>query len=121
VIESAPNDDEQEILFSGDYLEESARYVPAQIQEFDQLGHSDGYSPTDPSVLERVKARTLLLMGSRSALSDWMKRGIRHIRAHVPDVSVRELEGSGHAGPIVAPQPIANALRDFFAPTLRSS
>jgi pimeloyl-ACP methyl ester carboxylesterase len=120
-FESALNEDEQATLFAGTYLEESARYVESQLREFDQLGHPDGYSPTDPLVLAQVRASMLLLSGSRSALSDWMKRGIYHLRTHAPDVSVIELEGSGHGGPILAPQPIAEALRDFFGRTLRSS
>jgi pimeloyl-ACP methyl ester carboxylesterase len=120
-FETALNDDEKAILFARNYLEDSARYVPSQIRQFDQLGLSDGYSPTDPSALQQVTAKTLLLGGSHSALHEWMERGIRHIRVHVPDASVHELEGSGHAGPILAPQPIADALRDFFDEALRSS
>jgi len=53
--------------------------------------------------------------------ADRMSRGIHYIRSHVPDARVHELEGSGNAGPMLDPQPLADVLRDVFDPNGKPS
>lgn len=94
-------------------LEEVAQYLPIDLAEFREAIDFDGFSPTDPSVLERIAAPVLLLHGSRSALT-WFTDSTRYVAHHVPDATVREIAGIGHLGHIIQPQRVAGELVAFL-------
>jgi pimeloyl-ACP methyl ester carboxylesterase len=69
--------------------------------------------PDDPAVLGTISAPVLLLHGTDSrrffATSAW------HVADHVPNATVREIPGAGHAAPLTHPEAIAEALTEFFS------
>lgn len=109
------NDEELEALTSSEEgVEALAANVPVQIEEFRQLDDPEGPSPTAPSELAKITAPVLIMHGSRTALRDWMTAGVRHVDEHVPDTEVREIEGAGHFGIALAPDPIADEVVGFL-------
>lgn len=94
-------------------LEEVAQYLPVDLAEFRDDIDFVGYSPTDPSVLERISVPVLLLHGSRSALS-WFTDSTRYAAHHIPDATVREIAGVGHLCHLVQPQRVAGELVAFL-------
>lgn len=106
-------DDEWEMI-APEYLETSGHYVPRELRELAQTAESD-YSPTAPGVLEKIDIPLLLLTGTRGPMSGWFHEGVRHIAGYVDDARTRELEGLGHAGPVLQqPDVVAEQLRQFF-------
>lgn len=123
--ELVANDDELAALSSPEAIEALAPNVPVQLQEFVQLlesQHAGEFwqrSPTAPSQLARIAVPVLLLYGSRTALGTWITEGARYVADQVADVRVHEVAGAGHFGPALHPEPIADALGQFFASTLQ--
>ncbi|WP_254864159.1 alpha/beta fold hydrolase [Halovivax gelatinilyticus] len=106
------NDREMSVLSESGYLEACAQYVPALLQVLQQ---ADAYSPTDPSVLQRITVPVVLLQGSRSnATWTWFTESVRHVDEHVRDATVREIDGAGHMGAWVEPESYADELVQFF-------
>ncbi len=101
-------------------LEEVAQYLPIDLAEFREAIDFDGFSPTDPSVLERIAVPVLLLHGSRSALS-WFTDSTRYAAHRAPDATVREIAGIGHLGHIVQPQRVAGELVAFLEAAYQSA
>ncbi|MQA13760.1 MAG: alpha/beta fold hydrolase [Pseudonocardiaceae bacterium] len=95
-------------------LEAVAQYVPVDLEELREAFEFDGPSPTDPSVLQQIAVPTLLLHGSRTALS-WFTDSTRHAAEHVPDATVREITDIGHLGHLVHPDRVAGELIAFLA------
>lgn len=115
--ELVANDDELAALSASGYLKEAGRYIPNLLQELDQEAQSEGPSPTDPSVLAKIRVPVLLLHGSRTALRSWFTAGVRHVAEHVADPHVREIAAAGHFGVALAPEPIAEEIRRFLEAT----
>lgn len=109
-------DDEQlaEVEASG-YFEEAGRYMPVLLQEIQASQEDEGPGPTDPSVLAKITSPVLAMYGSRTVLRDWFAAGARHIAEHAADVRVREVPGTGHWGPVMGAEAIAEELTGFFA------
>lgn len=109
------NDDEMEVLSaSDDAIEALVPNVTVQLQEFRQGAQFEGVSATDPSELAEIKVPVLLLHGSRTALRSWFTAGVRHVAENVAEAHVREVEGAGHFGVALAPEPIAAELDSFL-------
>ena len=107
------DDDERETIFQA-YLETSRRYVARELREFAQTAESD-YSPAAPEELEKINIPLLLLTGTRGPMSDWFHESVRYIAEHVDDARVRQLDGLGHAGPVLQqPDAVAGELERFF-------
>lgn len=119
--ELVANEDELAALSSPEVVEALTPNVAVQLQEFVQLlesrhaGVFGELSPTAPSRLAEIAVPVLLLHGSRTALRTWITDGVRHVAHHVADARVRELAGAGHFGPALHPEPLADALGEFFA------
>lgn len=97
-----------------DYIELAGTTVPLHLQEMEQ-GEGDTHpSPTDPEVLAQVTIPTLLLYGTQTALASWMPESVRYIADHLASAQVREIDGLGHLGPLVAPHTVAEELTRFF-------
>jgi pimeloyl-ACP methyl ester carboxylesterase len=110
------NEQEMNALWDSGYLEACAQYVPVLLQALQADEESHGYSPTDPSVLAKIKAPVLVLQGSQAeAVWPWFTESVRHVAEHVPNVSVREITGAGHMGAWVNPERYAEAMIRFFA------
>lgn len=90
-----------------------ARYLPLDIEQLWDAIAFDGPSPTSASALHGIAAPTLLLHGSRSTLP-WFGEGIRYAADRIPHVTVSEITGAGHLGPIVEPARVADRLIPFL-------
>lgn len=113
-LEIVANDEEVAALSEDPQgLEEVAQYLPVDLAEFRDDTDFVGYSPTDPSVLERIAVPVVLLHGSRSALS-WFTDSTRYAAHHIPDATVREIAGIGHLGHLVQPHRVAGELVAFL-------
>lgn len=108
------NDAEQAELAGAGLWERCGRYVPVLLQELEALGRSQEPGPTSPAVLEGIDVPVLLLYGSRSALRHWFEAGVRHVDDEVADARVREVAGTGHWAPVLAPASITAELESFF-------
>lgn len=113
------NDDELAAVSASGYFEASGRYVPVLLSELEQAAQSQGYSPTDPALLERIAVPVMVMHGSRTALHSWFTAGVRHVTAHVADPYAREIAGAGHWGVALEPEPIADEVVRFFEPALQ--
>lgn len=112
-IEFAANDEELAAVTEIGGVELAARNLPVDLQELQQTINSGEPSPTHPQALARITAPVLLLHGTRSSQT-WFGDSVRHVAKHVPDVTVREIAGAGHLGPLTAPELVADELRRFF-------
>lgn len=112
-MEAVVNEEELAAVSSTTYFEDIARYVPILLEEIRQDTREDAASSTHPSVLERIEAPVLLLLGSETAL-DWFGDSARYVAEHVPHAQVRKLEGVGHAAPAMGLEVVAEELIRFF-------
>lgn len=112
-IELVSNDEEFAAVTEVGGVEQAARYLPIDLQEFRQYVNGHSPSPTDPRVLEQVTAPVLLLSGTRSAQT-WFTDSVHHVARHIPDAGVREIAGAGHLGSLTAPESVAGELARFF-------
>ncbi|MGH2446536.1 MAG: alpha/beta fold hydrolase [Candidatus Limnocylindria bacterium] len=121
-VELVANEEEQAALAEDGEggLDEIAKYLPLDLEQLREAIAFDGPSPTDPSSLDRIAAPALLLHGSRSTLP-WFADGVRYAADHVPDATVQEITGTGHLGPIVQPERVADQLVPFLQATGRAA
>jgi len=96
------------------YFEAAGRYVPSLLSFFQQQMEYDGPTADDPAVLGAISAPVLVLHGSEA--KPLMTRSARHVADHVPNATVREVPGAGHAAPLTHPEALAEALAGFFSP-----
>jgi pimeloyl-ACP methyl ester carboxylesterase len=96
------------------YFEAAGRYVPNMLNFFQQLMEYQGPMPDDPAVLGAISAPVLVLHGSDT--SPFMTTSVRHVADHVPNATVHEIPGAGHAAPLTHPEAVAEALTEFFSP-----
>ncbi len=94
------------------YFEATGRYMPNLLNLLQQFAeHAD--PADDPAVLGAISAPVLMLHGSDT--KPFFTRGVRYVAEHVPDATVREIPGAGHAVPVTHPEALAEALTEFFS------
>lgn len=96
------------------YLAAAGRYVPNLFDFFQQFGEYDGPLPDDPAVLGAISAPVLVLHGSST--KPFLAASARHVADHVPNATLHEILGAGHASPLTHPEVLAGRLTEFFAP-----
>jgi pimeloyl-ACP methyl ester carboxylesterase len=107
-------DDEIAALEETDFFARWAGAIPALLQFFQHDATYAGPRSTDPELLRQVAAPVLLLGGQQTKLRTFFADAAQHIAQHVPDPHVRELHSSGHFGPLLTPESIAEELISFF-------
>jgi pimeloyl-ACP methyl ester carboxylesterase len=110
-------DAEMAALAASGELAKASRYAAVDLREVEQATTSEGPTPTDPSVLTKITAPVLLLLGGESKQRDWFRAGAAFAAEHLADARVREIAGVGHLTHQVTPQPLARELLDFFTST----
>ncbi len=106
------NDEEVAIADKAGYFQATGRYVPTLLNQLPQTMKSEGPAPDDPAVLGAISAPVLVLHGSDT--KRFLAAGARYVADHVPNATLREIPGAGHAGPLTHPDALAGALTDFF-------
>ncbi len=109
------NDEELAVAEDADYFEAAGRYVPNLLNSLQQLIEYQGPTPEDPTVLEAIQAPVLLLHGSDTKPLA-AARAAQHVADHVPNATVHQIAGAGHAAPLTHPPALAQALAEFFFP-----
>lgn len=109
------NDEDIAVAEDAGYFEAAGRYVPNLLSIFQQLMEYQGPMPDDPAVLAEISAPVLLPHGSETR--PFFATSVRHVADHVPDATVQEISGAGHAAPLTHPEALAEALTSFFSPT----
>ena len=95
------------------YFEASGRYMPNLLNLLQQF--AENADPADdPDVLRAISAPVLMLHGSDTKA--FFTRGVRYVAEHVPNATVREIPGAGHAAPLTHPEALAEALAEFLQP-----
>jgi len=110
---------DEEIVVADDagYFEAAGRYVPNLLNFFKQVREYEGPTADDPAVLGAISAPVLLLSGSDT--SPFFTASARHVADHVPNATVHEIPGAGHAAPLTHPEALAEALAEFFGPAYK--
>ena len=114
-LESGVASEEEFAAMPDEVYEAVAAVFPAQLDEYRQAvaaveaGES---TPTDPSELAAISVPVLLLHGSESMR--WFVDGVRHVAEHVPDATVRAIDGVGHGGFFHAPAAVAQQFAEFL-------
>jgi pimeloyl-ACP methyl ester carboxylesterase len=91
---------------------ESARRLDVFLQD-EQAEASTQPGPTEPTVLSAISAPVLLLTGTRSR--PWFRDSVRYIAEHLPNATVRDIEGAAHFGPHLEARAVADEMARFFA------
>ncbi len=108
------NDEELAVADRTGYFRATARYVPTLLNQLAQTMQSDAPGADDPAVFGAISAPALVLHGTNT--KRFLAAGARHVADHVPNATVREIPGAGHAGPLTHPKALAKALTEFFRP-----
>ena len=108
------NDEEIAVADEAGYFEATGRYVPTLLNQLSQTMQSEGPALDDPAVLGAISAAVLVLHGSDT--KPFLAAGARHVAEHVPNATLREIPGAGHAAPLTHPEALAEALTEFFLP-----
>ncbi len=110
------NDEEIAVLEDAGYLEAAGRYVPNLLNHLQQV-MEQGDPIADSALLGAISVPVLVLHGpntkplfaaSAVAVTDRVRNGM-----------MQEIPGAGHAGPLTHPEALAEALTEFFSPTLQ--
>jgi pimeloyl-ACP methyl ester carboxylesterase len=115
LLRPVAHEDEMAELESAGAFDGWARNVRVALQEIRSAVGSDRPGPTAPSTLARIRAPALALLGSRARAEH--RAGAGHLAEHVEGLRVVEVEGVGHFGPLLRPEPIAAELVRFFRRT----
>ena len=107
------NDDDLAVAEDAGYLEAAGRYVPNLLSTIQQQPKYRGPTPDDPAVLGAISAPVLVLNGSET--KPFITRNVRHVAEHVPNATLREIPGAGHAASLTHPGALAAALTEFFS------
>src|ERR671925_553103 len=110
------NDEEIAVAEDAGYFEAAGRYVPNLLNLLQQEMEYEGPTPEDPAVLGTISAPVLLLLGSDT--KPFFITSARYVADHVPNARIHEIPGAGHAAPLTHPEVLAEALTEFFSPTL---
>jgi len=108
---------DEEIAAAGEVgdFQATGRYVPRLLNQLPQTMQSEGPAPDDPAVLGAISAPVLVLHGSDT--KPFLAAGSRYVADHVPNATLREIPGAGHAAPLTHPEALAEAIMEFFSPT----
>jgi pimeloyl-ACP methyl ester carboxylesterase len=106
------NDDDLAVAENAGYLAAAGPYVPNLLSTIQQQPEYRGPTPDDPAVLGAIPTPVLVLQGSDT--KPFLSRNAGHVANHVPDLTVREIPGAGHAAQMTHPEPLAKALTEFF-------
>ena len=109
------HDEEVAAVESAGYLEATGRYMPVLLSGIQQAMQSERPTSADPEVLARIAAPVLVLHGSDTT-NPLFDACVRHVAHHVSGARIHEIPGAGHAAPQTHPQPLAEALTQYFAP-----
>jgi len=107
------SDEEMAEVEDTGYFEAAGRYAPNLLSFFQQQMGYQGPMPDDPAVLSAISAPVLVLHGSDA--TPLMTRSVRHVADHVPNATVQQIPGAGHAAPLTHPEALAEALIEFFS------
>jgi pimeloyl-ACP methyl ester carboxylesterase len=107
------NDDELAAL-DADYYERSGTAFPSLLRAVQASQAYEGPESTDPEAMSRISVPVLLLRGQQTRRADFYTDTEQYVAEHVADPHVRGLPGIGHFAPIVAPEPVAEALLSFL-------
>jgi len=113
LIDPFMHEDEHAALADVGVSQAWARNVPVAMQEIQQAENRERPGPTSSSSLEQVEVPVMYLLGSRAHA--WHRDGARYLSENLDDIRVVEIDGAGHFGPQVLPEPVAEALIDFFS------
>lgn len=108
------NDAEIAAVDATGYFDAIGRYVPTLLDQLAQTRESTGPAPDDPAMLSSISAAVLVLHGSDT--KPLFSASARHVAAHVPGATLREIPGVGHAAPLTHPAMLAEAFTEFFLP-----
>ncbi len=107
------NDEEMAVVEDTGYFEAAGRYVPNLLDLLQQvMEHGD--PAADPAVLGTISAPVMVVVGSDTKRL-WAASA-RYVADRVPNASLQEIPGAGHAAPLTHPEALAEALIEFFAP-----
>jgi pimeloyl-ACP methyl ester carboxylesterase len=109
------NDAEIAIADEAGYFQATGRYIPTLLNQLPQTMKSEGPDPEDPAVLGAISAPVLVLHGSDT--KRLFAAGAQYVADHIPNASVREIPGAGHAAPLTHPEALAVALTEFLSST----
>jgi pimeloyl-ACP methyl ester carboxylesterase len=109
------NDAEIAIADEAGYFQATGRYIPTLLNQLPQTMKSEGPDPEDPAVLGAISAPVLVLHGSDT--KRLFAAGAQYVADHIPNASVREIPGAGHAAPLTHPEALAEALTEFLSST----
>ena len=107
------NDEDIAVVEDAGYFEAASRYVPNLLNFFQQQMEYEGPMPDDPAMLAAISVPVLALPGSDT--KPYETASARHLAGHVPNATVHEMPGAGHASLLTHPEALAEALTDFFA------
>ena len=113
-VEFVGNDDEVAALDAAGSFETMGSNVPTELMGFQQSNEYQGPSATDPSMLAKISAPVLLLQGGRSNARSWFHAGVRYVSEHVPQATIHDFADLGILAPMVAPEPVAKKIAEFF-------
>jgi pimeloyl-ACP methyl ester carboxylesterase len=111
------NDEEIAMADAAGYFEATGRYVPTLLNQLAQTMQSEVPGPDDPAVLGAISASVLVLHGSDT--KPFLAAGAQHVADHVPDATLHEIAGAGHAAPLTHAEALAESLTNFFSPAQR--
>jgi pimeloyl-ACP methyl ester carboxylesterase len=113
------NEKEVTVADEAGYFAATARYVPTLLNQLSQTMQAEGPGPDDPAMLRAISAPLLVLHGTETKRV--FATGARHVADHVPNATLHEIPGAGHAAPLTHPEVLAAALTEFFSPTQQPS
>lgn len=96
------------------YFEAASRYVPTMLDFFGQQKEYGGPTPDHPALLRAITAPVLVSHGSGT--KPYGTVAPQHIAQQVSHARVHEIPDAGHAAPLSRPEPLAEAIAEFFAP-----
>jgi pimeloyl-ACP methyl ester carboxylesterase len=112
-------DEEVAVAEDAGYFEAAGRYVPNMLNFFQQQMKYEGPMPDDPAVLAASSVPVLVLPGSE--IEPYETASTQHLVDHVPNATVQEIPGAGHASPLTHPEVLAEALIEFLSPAQQSA
>jgi pimeloyl-ACP methyl ester carboxylesterase len=105
------NDEELAILAAVGAAELVAPNVPVHVGDQGFVNHRF----LEPDRLDQLKMPILLLHGSHT--HTFYSNVVTHLADQLTDTHVREIDGAGHMGPLLAPELVAAELVRFFTST----
>jgi pimeloyl-ACP methyl ester carboxylesterase len=111
------NDEEIAVAEDAGYFEAAGRYVPNLLNLLPQQTAYEGPTADDPAVLGAISAPVAVLLGTDT--KPFFTRSAQYVSDHVPNARIDEIPGVGHAAPLTHPEALAEALTEFFSPTMQ--